>query len=236
MNAPLFQFMPLHRHFDGGFGAIGEAFKDAGDELSNRNSAGQDTHAHLPISYLYRHAVELYLKSMIVTIHRSFEKSPNGTLADAPLVLCDRKWKPFDTVHNVGGLWDCLNTLMTKHKSQLRERSETDWTELDQCEAWVRAIDAADPSGTLLKYPKSRNQGVDKQKTSFKGVSINSLTQLRSSESFVKGSVIESVDGMTECYMLDYSPISEVRETIRKCAELLSAAHFAMRCDLSDGL
>jgi hypothetical protein len=27
--------MPLDRHFDGGFGAIGEAFKEAWDEISN---------------------------------------------------------------------------------------------------------------------------------------------------------------------------------------------------------
>ena len=43
MNPPYFTFTPLHRHVDEGFGAIGDAFKAAGDELSN--SKGTDMHA-----------------------------------------------------------------------------------------------------------------------------------------------------------------------------------------------
>lgn len=234
MNAPLFYFMSLDRQFDGGFGVIGEAFKEAGDEMAKVESAQRRPYAHLPISYLYRHAIELYLKSMIFTIHRAFEMPLNQD-SDPPLVRSDGKWKQFDTVHNLCGLWTCLHTLMERHKGRLDEVSVTDWTGLEQCDTWIKTIDAADPSGTLLKYPTSRNKSADREKTSFKNISDELLTKLRSSDSYGKGSLIEDLEGSTEIYMLDYSPINEIRGAISKCVEVLSAAHFAMRCELGDG-
>ena len=95
MSAPYFTFMPLHRHFDGGFGAIGDAFKEAGDQLGK--SPINDIHKHLPLAYLYRHAIEMYLKSMIVIIHKKFDDS-----SQPPLVLYRHKRRPFDTVHTLG--------------------------------------------------------------------------------------------------------------------------------------
>ena len=53
---------------------------------------------------------------------------------------------------------------------------------------------------------------------------------------FVKALILEDSAGSVEAYMLDYSPIHDLRETISKCADLLSTVHFALRCELTNGL
>ncbi|MEA2205528.1 MAG: hypothetical protein QOE77_2304 [Blastocatellia bacterium] len=236
MNPPNYYFMPLHSHFDGGFGAIGDAFEKAGDELARSEDVGKHIHVHLPVTYLYRHAAELYLKSMIVMVHKTFEPSTSPPTSKPPEVLFRGKWRPFDKVHNVGGLWDCLKTLMDKYRSAIEAVSTIDWTELDPCAAWAKEIDASDPIGTLLKYPASGNEAADREKTSFKTMSDDLLTKVASSGGYVKGFVLEKPDGSTESYMLDHSPIKELRGTISQLVKLLSAASFAMRCELGKGL
>lgn len=229
MSAPYFTFMPLHRHFDGGFGAIGDAFKEAGDQLGRTPT--NDTHKHLPVAYLYRHAIEMYLKSMIVIIHKKFDDS-----SQSPLVLYRRKRRPFDTVHTLAGLWDCLNGLLDQHRVAIKATSFALCDELDTCESWLRRIDNDDPGGTLLKYATSGNQVADRHKESFKPINEIFDEKTDSAENFVKALVLEHSSGSVEAYMLDYSPIQELRETVLKCADFLSAVHFAMRCDLTDGL
>lgn len=53
---------PLDQHFDNGFGAVADSFKEAADSLVQSTAEAQFLNSHLPISFLYRHAIELYLK------------------------------------------------------------------------------------------------------------------------------------------------------------------------------
>ena len=62
------------------------------------------------------------------------------------------------------------------------------------------------------------------------------IEKTRASGGFVKSPVLESSDGSTESYVLDYAPINELSETISRYANFLSNAHFAMRCELTSGL
>ncbi len=229
MNAPYFTFMPLHRHFDGGFGAIGDAFKEAGDQLGKIPAS--DMHKHLPATYLYRHAIEMYLKSMIVIIHKKFDAS-----SKQPQVLFRRKWRAFDTVHTLAGLWDCLKSLMDEHANALKSTSLASWDELDACADWLRLIDTDDPSGTLLKYAASGNEIADRDKESFKAMSDVLIEKTRASDKFVKALILEDSAGSVEAFMLDYSPIYDLQVTISKCVDFLSTAHFSLRCELTNGL
>jgi|ERR1043166_1424463 hypothetical protein len=229
MNPPYFTFTPLHRHFDEGFGAIGDAFKAAGDELSKSKTT--DMHAHLPVAHVYRHAIELYLKSLILIVHKKCDAE-----GQRPQVMTKRGMRPFDTVHTVGGLWDCFKSLTQHHAPLLRATSVSFWDDLDECESWIRRVDKNDPLGTLLKYASSGKESADRQKESFKVMSDDLVEKTRASGGFVKALVLESADGSTEAYMLDYNPINELSEAASKCADFLSTAHFAMRCELTNGL
>ena len=100
--------MPLDAHYDSGFGAIAESFRDAALALKKAvpNPAFFD---HLPQSYLFRHATELFLKSEIVILHRKL-KLAYGTepYKGEPMVLAQGEWKPIHRVHSIGILYEYL--------------------------------------------------------------------------------------------------------------------------------
>src|SRR5690606_28344874 len=94
-------FMPLDQHFDKGFGATGQAFKLAGD-LVLQGPPSQVINVQLPACFLYRHAIELFLKSMIVTLHRGLKIPYGENDSDGPAsVLSNGAWKPIHQVHSV---------------------------------------------------------------------------------------------------------------------------------------
>ncbi|MGH9638275.1 MAG: hypothetical protein ACRD72_25860, partial [Candidatus Angelobacter sp.] len=66
----LWMMMPLEEHYNDGFGAVGDAFRRAAETLNKNNSDGPMLWSHLPEIYLLRHAVELFLKSGIIIMHR----------------------------------------------------------------------------------------------------------------------------------------------------------------------
>lgn len=68
---------PLEEHYDDGFGAVGDAFYRAAKALEKENKGLRFAWNHLPQIALYRHAVELFLKSGIIIIHRKL-KMPYG--------------------------------------------------------------------------------------------------------------------------------------------------------------
>jgi hypothetical protein len=44
--------LPLDRHFDSGFGAVADSFKDAADTLDSARENAPTLNDHLPISYV----------------------------------------------------------------------------------------------------------------------------------------------------------------------------------------
>src|SRR5438445_8595459 len=108
-----YDLTPLHTHIDFGFGATGEAFKEAADRLEGQvPERGGVFNEQLPINYLRRHAIELFLKSGIVIIHRRL-KLPYGPepASGTPHAFVDGKWKPFHQLHSVKRLWTYLSSL-----------------------------------------------------------------------------------------------------------------------------
>ena len=120
-------FMPLSQHFDDGFGATGEAFEQSAKLLSS-NSDDVTYRFQIPLCFLYRHAIELYLKSAIVVLHRDLS-IPYGKNSHAgpAFVLANKKWKPIYQVHSVAQLWEHVSYLIRSSKSELERRCKTDW-------------------------------------------------------------------------------------------------------------
>lgn len=66
----MYLMMPLHMHIDYGLGATAEQFKESVDILSASESVKD---LGMPVNYLRRHAIELYLKHLIYVLHRNFK-------------------------------------------------------------------------------------------------------------------------------------------------------------------
>jgi hypothetical protein len=100
---------PLEKHSDDGFGAVGESFKRAADVLVKTDEARKRMFwSELPIIFLLRHAIELFLKSGIIVVHRRL-KLPYDTedhKTTKPFLLtCDGLWKPLFRTHDLPELY-----------------------------------------------------------------------------------------------------------------------------------
>lgn len=93
----LYLFTPIDEHFDKGFGAVADSFHEAGDALLDSECTKNILNGHLPVSFLFRHAIELYLKGSILILHKHI-RIPYGKYPfdEEPYVLVGEKWRKME--------------------------------------------------------------------------------------------------------------------------------------------
>jgi hypothetical protein len=108
--------MPLDRHFDAGFGATADSFHDAAKALDteeHKHGFGLNS-SRLPVFYLYRHANELYLKSLLTMLHRRFCcEFPVVKRDDFPLITVHGTAKRVFQVHSILHLYPLYSAIVT---------------------------------------------------------------------------------------------------------------------------
>jgi len=231
-------FMPLDRHYESGFGATADAFLEAAERLDLGSNNKKFFHSHLPINFLYRHAIELYLKSLIILIHRRFQlTSGKDSHEPNPRILIENTWKEIHHVHGIKDLYEFFKTLVITNADQLNAVCQTDWSDIPaELENWINIIDDADARSTFLRYPVTNN-AADHDKSSFKKTSADQMiAQARSDGKKVMAMlIVDDNDNIVESFKLDESPLEELHNSLVEAAKLFSVAHFGMRCELSDG-
>ena len=119
---------PIDQHFDLGFGSVANSFKHAADSVLSSQSESPSLNAHLPASFLYRHSIELFLKSGIIIFHRKFQIPFDQEPSDSePKVVVGSKWKPMYSVHGVQDLYFYFRSLVFRHAEYLAEHTRTNW-------------------------------------------------------------------------------------------------------------
>ena len=235
-----YMMMPLEQHVDGGIGATGEAFEHAADALVANADAMRGSHVHLPINFLYRHAIELFLKSMILVLHRGLSTAYGTNPHDGPpFVPVDGKWKPIHHVHSVGTLWAHVRDLFRTHAAELDAKCQTDWQATpDGLDAAIAAIETADASSTFFRYPNSCNLDAEAAKSSWKPRQPEDMiAQHESNGKPIKAFIIYQPDGETiaRSYQYDDAPLAELTRMLTETAKILSAAHTGLRVELAGG-
>ena len=233
---PNYQFKPLTHQFDDGFGIIADAFNEAALRLERFSEQERFINSSLPIAYLYRHAIELYLKSIVIVLHRNLQIpfGPDPAIG-APLIQIDEKWIPINRVHNVAALHRHFEDIMAKHVNQLQTTTSTDWNSiLTELADWLTAIENFDRQSTFFRYP---GMG-DALKGDFKESSIADIWSRMGpddppSKAFIEFSANDEVVG---AFRMEISQLEPIKEILRKAATELSAIHFACRCELAGGM
>lgn len=230
--------MPLERHFDAGFGATADSFHDAAKALDteeHKRGFGLNS-SRLPVFYLYRHANELYLKSILTMLHRRFcSQFPRIKRDDFPSITVDGKAKRIFKVHSLLRLYEALRTLLNHTADQIKALGKTDWTSVpDGVEKMVRLINDADEASTMFRYPVTLDPLNDAKKSSFKQIhpyDAVSEAYNRTNQRMpgVKILALKNDDGeIVETFIHDEKPMPEVFDGLKKLAEILSGAQFGM--------
>jgi len=234
-SAPTYWFRPLHFHFDDGFGAIGDAFQEAALCLESVLEENQFFNSYLPLAYLYRHAVELYLKSVIIIIHRGLDLPFGPHSASAmPMIQADEEWVPMGSVHSLFKLYRYFKTLMNTNMNELLAATDTDWSTLSgELTNWIELIETFDQRSTFFRHP-----GIgDANKSEFRESTV--MDVLSSAEPgsepakvFLGFDENEEVIGI---FQRERSGLDRILTVLRDTADQLSILHFARRCELAGG-
>lgn len=234
--------MPLDRQYDDGHEVTAEAFKDAAEKLSAEHE-GKLTfmNGHLPINFLYRHAIELYLKSAIITVHRALRlPTGNDPHTKDPLIKIDGKWKPIHRTHSLKWMLAELSRILTDHKAILATHTPRNWETPQELVEWIDTIEAADGGSTYFRYPKSKGPNVDGEKSGFLPADPEMLiAELNAPREGQKGKMVlglEDDDGnMVEVFAMQDDPLPELRNALVKAVGMMSGCAFGLYAELVCG-
>ncbi|ECI9319124.1 hypothetical protein FLC03_08715, partial [Salmonella enterica] len=173
----MYLMMPLHMHIDYGFGATAEQFKESADILSASESIKD---LGMPVNYLRRHAIELYLKSLIYVLHRDFKIpfSSGGTL-EKPKIKVLGKDLELENMHDIRLL---TMYLIGQHNKLIPcfFHLEIGVIEKDILDK-INKINSIDSKSTFFRYSKTGDHIHDMRKSSVRQKStediINSMNK-----------------------------------------------------------
>lgn len=231
---------PLGEHYDLGFGAVGDAFREAAQRVSKPAGERPILWGHLPETFLLRHAIELYLKSGIIIMHRSL-RLPYGLesySSEKPMMMTTAgTWKALFGTHDLPKLHWYWKKLIVEQEEKLMTLTphQPDMAVPDELDGWIAILGKIDPSGDYLRYPISRNADADKEKSPFKEVSPDELHPAAAKE-YIKAVLVENSKGeLVKVFKHDSTTHKDVAEAALKAADMLSGFHAMMRFELTEG-
>jgi hypothetical protein len=235
---------PLEQHYDDGFGAVGEAFKQAADILAKASGGRRIFWNHLPEVFLLRHAIELFLKSGIIIMHRKLKLPYDSEppFSKKPLVLTHSgAWKPLFRTHDLSELYAYWKKLITENRERLTEftKYKPDMSVPKELDDWIEKLGVVDPSSDYFRYPVSRNAEADIEKSPFKEVPLESLFPSETkteNEEKVSALVLKNASGeWVRAFKLDEATHKDISEAASQAARMLGDYHAMMRIELTDG-
>ncbi len=230
----LWEFTPLTAHYDFGLGAMADSFEDAADCIEKAVVENKFLNWPLPICFLRRHAIELFLKSMLVILDRRF--AGVSKLEEVRVSVKDKP-KPLTTIHSIGELYDNLKARLVLYEEKWQPICSTDWLSFPvELDSWIAEIEEVDGKGTFFRYPDSGNSEGDEAKSMFKKSSVEEILASISPDSIPRHTVIVGDDDtVTEVYTENRDAIVRELEALRGATTLLSAANFGLRTELAGG-
>jgi len=193
---------------------------------------------HLPVNYLYRHAIELYLKSFIVILHKAL-KIPYGqhNYKSTPHVQINNNWVPIYRTHDLADLFRYFERILNQNCSKIRSISTTDWCTLPPgLDTQIFTISNIDTHSTYLRYPDLRDPTNEQTKSTFEEINLSDI--------FMKfpimknpAKIIMEYDDNEEIssVYINKNPHKQVTIMLQDIASLLEGVHLGMRIELANG-
>lgn len=224
---------PPEQHFDKGYGLSAWNFRESAKQLS-KYEYSRDLSS--PISYLQRHAIELYLKSIIYILHKKYQ-IPFGeafNLAN-PAILVKETWKPLSGTHDLVKLYEYLVSVLNSCSKLLPKN--IDWSFTPDIDTKINLINGYDPKSTYFRYPESsKNNPLDQKKSTVQRVNKDSfLKDLgKSTINPVKCTImLDAEDNIVDVYDLTVEPLKDVKKALGEIVEEFHAFHCAILAELT---
>lgn len=240
----------IDTHPDFGFGITAEAYRESAEcLLLNKDKILSLPQREMPINFLYRHSIELYLKSLIIIMHRALNL-PYGdepSESDKPMILVNGQWQILFSCHMIDELYSYwVDQLLNKKASELKEKAmKGDWREYKVVSDLIPLIVKYDRDSSFFRYPVTKKtKQLDKEKHTMKPMSKVALkgmpyTVSVPKERSRKGGVYlvfkDEDNQIVNGFQMDNNVLPEVTAALKKASEYLNGIHVQARCILCDG-
>lgn len=217
---------------DRGLGAAADAFKEAADRLTNGPEAEGTLNDHLPAGFLYRHAIELYLKSGILIVHSllGLQFAPNAP--DVPAVPSpSARWTRIERVHSIEVLYDRWRDLTDNYGPGLSAPVKTRWERPDDLDDVVERIENLDPSGEYFRYPYSKHATDSPDRSLHRPDQFSDIVaRMAPGGPYVKAFALTNESGeVVRSYRYDDEEVTGILGDLDRVANYLADAHALMR-------
>lgn len=237
MTFPKYSITPLGTHIDGGFGAMADSFMKAAQNLS-QDEDKSFSNKHLPTNFLYRHAIELYLKSIIIVVHSSLGLAYGPHSEPHILLIKSNNWCPITKVHSVKDLYQYFEALMSQNQQAIIDITHNNWADIPS-ELKDAIVDVAkvDDTSTYFRYPSMKDDQANNHKSAWqetRSVEINksNTTKDRPIKVFVE---VNDQDEVEHIYKFNFDPIEKISKSVQTAATILQGAHLGLRVELANG-
>jgi len=233
----MYLFAPLDRHYDKGFGAVADSFYEAGTELKEQYSRSK-LNGHLPICYLFRHAIELFLKGAIIIFHQRL-RTPYGSepYTSEPKIPVDGKLKSIYAIHDIELLYKYLAKFISEREFDLNEVTTTNWDFPADLGSKFKKLKEIDSSSAYFRYPTEKSSAFEKDKSAFKETSLEDVMALaKQNKEPMKAMKVMTVIGRdTQIFVHDDSFTEDAMNLLSDVVEIISTYHFALMHELGGG-
>lgn len=228
---------PLDTHIDGGFGAMADSFMKAAQNLF-QDEDKSFSNKHLPTNFLYRHAIELYLKSIIIVVHSSLGLAYGPHSEPHIFLIRSNKWKSITTVHSIKDLYQYFEDLMSQNKQAITDITHNNWADIpSKLKDAIADVAQVDDTSTYFRYPSMEDAQANNHKSAWQETSfVENNKSNTAKDKPIKVFVEVSDQGEVEhIYKFNFDPIKQISESVQTAAAILEGAHLGLRVELANG-
>jgi len=238
----------IDTHLDFGFGITAESYYDSAEFLfDNKEQIKTLQQVEMPMTFLYRHSIELFLKSLIVIFHKRL-KLPYDTEpfdSNNPKILTGGKWKDLYTCHWIDELYSYwLNELLLKHKAELeRIAPKGEWQEETIISNFFPLIAGYDRDSSFFRYPITKNSTLDPKKYPMQRIDLERLQEIFTNSSTQKSEkgagvfmLLENDEGeIVDGFEKSSNVLDNVIQALKKVSHYFYCIHIMTRVTLCNG-
>ncbi|DAB38560.1 MAG: hypothetical protein A2023_00445 [Sulfuricurvum sp. GWF2_44_89] len=220
---------PPSTHYDGGIGITGCDFRHSAETLKKHISPSDGL---LPLCYLHRHAIELFLKSVIFILHKKYIiEFGDGFSLKRPGIKVRDKWIPMDNTHNLSDLYTYFEIIFDNCKEHLPDFY---WDFPGDVKAKVDLVSGTDPSSTFYRYPNSGSDYKDMKKSKIQKISLDGAFN-NSKKPAKLVLMLDENDNIIETYNMDADALSKTQDALDYLSDFFYGVHATFRGLLTDG-
>jgi len=234
-------FTDISTHIDLGFGLTASHFRHTAMFLSD-NYDDRIYSGEMPVLYLFRHSVELYLKSLITIFHKELQLPyKDGEIAfdnEVPFVKVKKKeWKEITKCHDISTLYKYYVDILEDNKELLSVKApDANWDIIKtKNQKYVDLIRAYDFDSTYFRYPFTKNKNVDKKKYNVEMVDIEEIPKIfNPNNPEVTFLIFNDDEELVQAHMGKKTELDDLIKAIKELSYYFDCIHAMTRATLCE--